>query len=108
MIMIRMPRRHLAFYLVVIVAAMTSLRDMLALMYAEPRPYWISKKIEGNTCTTDFGGPSFHTMSGATFFTALWLIFSGDAWSEDNPIKAKRMKIAAIILALIFIGISSA
>ena len=106
MIMIRLPKRHLAFYLVAILATMTSLRDVLALIYAEPRPYWLTSEIKGNTCTIDYGSPSFHTMSGATFFAALWLIFADSAYQEENVIKARRMKIAAGILALIFLGMS--
>ena len=42
MVMVRMPNRELAFYLVIVLATMVSFRDMLAIIYAEPRPYWMT------------------------------------------------------------------
>ena len=74
--MVRMPNRALAFYLLSLLATFISLRDILAIIYSEPRPYWMTDDIKGFTCTTDYGNPSFHTMSGSTFFTAVWLYFA--------------------------------
>ena len=106
--MVRMPNRELAFYLVIVLATMISLRDLLAIIYAEPRPYWMTSEIHGFTCTTDYGNPSFHSMSASSFMTILWLYYADHAFSDDGPTWTRRKRIIGTILGLIFIGFNLA
>ena len=104
MVMVRMPNRELAFYLVIVLATMVSLRDVLAIIYAEPRPYWMTSEIHGFTCTTDYGNPSFHAMSASSFFTILWLYYADHGFKEKGPTWTRKKRIVGTILGLIFLG----
>ena len=50
---------------------------VLKMVYRNPRPYWVSNKIEAWHCESDFGNPSGHSLGSMAQAVTLGLSFAG-------------------------------
>ena len=47
--------------------------NQLKSFYGEPRPYWVTDKIEAASCGTGFGNPSGHMLNNSFFWMTVYL-----------------------------------
>ena len=69
--------------------SVTSVDNIMSVIYAAPRPYWVTDTITGLTCTTDFGNPSSKVIVTAGLGLVLWLGFI-DKHETSRSLVAER------------------
>ena len=50
---------------------MVYLHDLMKLLYAEPRPFWLNSELLKGKCETSYGNPSGHSLAAFYFFLSL-------------------------------------
>ena len=60
----------LAFFLYFFM--ITYLCSILKLIYHDPRPYWVSSKVQAFECYSEYGNPSGHSMMSIVLFGVIW------------------------------------
>ena len=69
--------------------SVTAVDNIMSVIYAAPRPYWVTDTITGLTCTTDFGNPSSPVLMIATLGPVLWLGFVDEHPTSESVVAEK-------------------
>ena len=72
----RGAERRRAFYYVAVLTANVFVMNISKLWYHEPRPFWVSQGIETQSCSSEYGSPSGHSLLATAFTLAVWLDYN--------------------------------
>ena len=81
-------KRERFFYALFVNFSVAGIIGYLKMAYAEPRPFWMTPEIKAYGCNNEFGNPSGHSCSAATFSIAVFLdYFHGTCYDERVNLK---------------------
>ena len=73
LLVLLLSKRERFFYAIFVCFSVAGITGYLKMAYAEPRPFWMTPEIKAHGCYNEFGNPSGHSSSAATFSIAIFL-----------------------------------
>ena len=93
-----------ALYYIAMITIFVLMQNTMKMIYAEPRPYWVTSDIKIMKCHAGFGNPSGHAMIGTGIPLIFWLDFMHNKCKDNRCAKYCLSFVLFVLVAAIAIS----